>query len=86
MTLVTAMPSVRESNDQPVELEVVEVRPGVFLKLNETDRKAHAAAQAAEAERRAAWDRINAGEPAAADPDTAEQDADEVPKPRTRKK
>ena len=54
------MPAVREPGDAPEGLEIVEVRPGVRLKLNAADKKAILAAQAAEAEQRRAWNLVNA--------------------------
>lgn len=55
------MPAVREPSDGPTPLEVVEVRPGVRLKLNATDKKAVLAAQSAAAEQQRAWNLVNAG-------------------------
>lgn len=54
------MPPVREPGDAPEGLEIVEVRPGVRLKLNAADKKAILAAQAAEVEQRRAWNLVNA--------------------------
>lgn len=62
------MPAVREvsPSDEPVKLEIVEVEPGVFLKLNPADKKAILDRQAAAASDRAAWEAGNRGDAAAA--------------------
>jgi hypothetical protein len=59
----SAVPSVREPGDNPQPLEVVEVRPGVFLKLNAADRKAHEQAAYEEQRARGAWERTVVGAP-----------------------
>ena len=55
------MPAVREPGDNPAGLEVVEIRPGVRLKLNSADRAAYLKHEADAAERQRAWNLINAG-------------------------
>jgi hypothetical protein len=56
------MPVVREDTaDAPEKLEIVEIRPGVRLKLNAADRKAIAKHQADAAEQERQWRLVNAG-------------------------
>lgn len=55
------MPAVRESSDEtPEALEVVEVRPGVRLKLNAADKKAYLTTESDAAEARRRWNLVNA--------------------------
>lgn len=90
MTLVRAMPAVREdTGEQPVQLERVEVRPGVVLKLSPADKAAYAAAQKQAAADRAAWEKAVVGEPveaeAQADADTGAPDVDAAPRARSKR-
>lgn len=88
------MPAVREGGDEaPEKLERVEVRPGVFLKLNAADRKVYADLAEKEATDRAAWEKAVVGDaPAAtadATPEADAPDAEEAvgvaaPKPRSK--
>lgn len=86
------MPAVREpSGDKAQALDVVEVRPGVRLKLNATDKAAFLASQTAEAETRRQWNLVNAGvtdKPAAVDAAPADDTdvADATPKGRAKAK
>ena len=54
------MPAVREPSDGPEPLEIVEVRPGVRLKLNAADKKAWQEHEAGAAETRRVWGIDNA--------------------------
>lgn len=83
MTLVTSMPAVRESSgENPQKLERVEIRPGVFLKLNAADKKLLFAERERAAKAEAAWRKVVVGETVDAEPEPeAEPVAEPAPEP-----
>ena len=75
------MPAVREGDptEVPVKLELVEVSPGNFIKMNATDKKAHEQRIADEQARQAAYAATLAGETAPAGAAASEGKAGGVP-------
>jgi len=70
------MPAVREdAGSEPVQLERVEVRPGVVLKLSPADKAAYLALAEQEARERAAWEKAVVGEPVEPAPEPADTGA-----------